>query len=192
MGSCCCKSRKNVEEIELSSATNVTVTCKCGLCGNNVKMKKDETGYKIEGKGTAIGSCALECDTGYWEVKIGNNPKGVCVGVKRFNPKKPVDLNTTLDECKDDSWVLKGKELKTGDVVGIYWDQTDLPMLSFAVNGEDVPDASYLRIRPANDVMPAVSVAEGSSCEMVFDGEYFTNPPKSSKFSMIVCASSLI
>ena len=44
------------------------------------------------------------------------------------------DLSYTLDNDTDKnspSWLLSNVELKEGDVVGIYWDQTDLPMLTF-------------------------------------------------------------
>ena len=33
--------------------------------------------YSIEGSGTVIGSCALDCDTATWEVKLGKNPSGL-------------------------------------------------------------------------------------------------------------------
>lgn len=73
-----------------------------------------------------------------------------------------------------------------------FFSVVDLPMLSFSLNGCDVPNASFLRIRPATDVLPAVSVQQGSTCEMIFDGQHFLFPPKSRKFKMIVCATSLI
>lgn len=96
--------------------------------------------------------------------RIGKNPTNVRVGVKRFNVKKPTSLETTLGTDSDsESWYFKAdQELKTGDVIGVYWDQTDLPMLSFCLNGKDVPSASQLRIRPTIDILPAVSVQYGS------------------------------
>ena len=82
--------------------------------------------------------------------------------------------------------------LKSGDVVGFYWDQTALPMLSFTVNGEDMPSLSINRVRPAVDVYPAASVKGNGSMTFCFSGDSFKYPPKNSKFSMIVCASQLI
>ena len=82
--------------------------------------------------------------------------------------------------------------LKSGDVVGFYWDQTALPMLSFTVNGEDMPSLSINRVRPAVDVFPSVSVKGKSTVTFCFNGDSFRHPPKSSKFAMIVCASQLI
>ena len=90
------------------------------------------------------------------------------------------------------SWYLKYTELKEGDVVGIYWDQTDFPMLNFSVNGKMLQNYAINRIRPSSDIYPAVSVQSGSSCAFGFDGEHFKYPPSSNKFKMIVCATSLI
>ena len=200
---CCCKKSPmsaDNSSVELSStATNSSVMCKCGLYGNDVHVSTDpKTSFvTVKGKGIALGSSTLDCDTAYWEVRIGPNPEGVKVGIKRFHMKKPSDLSGNLDDpvaVGEDSpaWHFQGPALRTGDVIGIYWDQTDLPMLSFSLNGNIIPEASVLRIRPAFDISPAVSVQEGSSCEMIFDGNHFLNQPKSSKFQMIISAKSLI
>jgi hypothetical protein len=99
--------------------------------------------YIIEGSDLAIGSCALDCDTAMWEVKFGKSPEGVRIGVKRYNKKKSPDFSLALgdgeeekDSSETTSWYLKNAELKEGDVIGVYWDQTDLPMLSFSLNGK--------------------------------------------------------
>ena len=231
MNICCCcfkgksategkngKNNKSTEkDIELSSnAVNSMVMCKVGACGKQTVVNIDSSTniIQVSGRGTVLGSCALDCDTAFWQVKVGNNPsvthslthslthspthsltQGVKIGVKRWVAKKPVSCddilsgNTTGDEP---SWILNNYELKTGDVIGVYWDQTDFPILSFTVNSIDIPEASVHRIRPAIDILPAVSVEKGSSCEIIFDGNSFTHKPKSNKFKMIVCATSLI
>lgn len=212
MNFCCCcfkgksasegkkgKNSKSTEkDIELSSnAVNSMVMCKVGACGKQTVVNIDSSTniIQVSGRGTVLGSCALDCDTAFWQVKVGNNPAGVKIGVKRWVAKKPVSCddilsgNTTGDEP---SWILNNYELKTGDVIGVYWDQTDFPILSFTVNSIDIPEASVHRIRPAIDILPAVSVDKGSSCEIIFDGNSFTHKPKSNKFKMIVCATSLI
>jgi len=212
MNICCCcfkgksategkngKNNKSTEkDIELSSnAVNSMVMCKVGACGKQTVVNIDSSTniIQVSGRGTVLGSCALDCDTAFWQVKVGNNPSGVKIGVKLWVAKKPVSCddilngNTTGDEP---SWILNNYELKTGDVIGVYWDQTDFPILSFTVNSIDIPEASVHRIRPAIDILPAVSVEKGSSCEIIFDGNSFTHKPKSNKFKMIVCATSLI
>jgi len=213
MGNCCCLKRRgaltdDVEEIELQNATNKEVICRGGLTGKDVSMVLDGGCYKVSGgAGTALGSCALDCDTAFWQVRVGNKPEKICIGVKRFNTKK--QNNTSLggqlessdslvaspSDTESPSWMFKGAPnvtLKTGDIVGVYWDQTDLPMLSFSVNGEDVPEAAIMRIRPAIDIYPAVSVDTDASCELIFDANYFVGQPKSPKFKMIICSTSLI
>lgn len=90
------------------------------------------------------------------------------------------------------SWYLESTELKEGDVVGVYWDQTDFPMLNFSLNGKLIPNSSVNRIRPSQDIFPAVSIQAGSICEIGFDGDNFIYPPVASKFKGIVCATSLI
>jgi hypothetical protein len=202
MGSClsCLKKKENVEEsIEFSNVMNNAVTCKVALMGGKLSTelsnKTNTYTVKSQGDGVVLGSCPLDCDTAFWEVKIGDNPGGVRVGVKRYSPKAPVSLDTLLDsngETQPPSWSLSGVEFKTGDVVGICWDQTDLPMLTFLLNGTPLLSNSINRVRPANDIYPAVSLENGSSCEIVFDGNHFTHGPHNSKFSMIVCATSLI
>jgi hypothetical protein len=199
---CCCRSSKapsSDDDIELETMHNKTTMCRAGLHGNEVSLAIDNGNnyVTVKGVGIALGSCSLDCDTAYWEVRVGSQPQGLRVGVKRFNPKKPAKLTGNLDDAPsadEDSpaWCFKGPELKAGDVVGVYWDQTDLPMLSFSLNGDIIPEASILRIRPAIDIVPAVSCQQGSSCEMIFDGSSFIKPPKSSKFKMIISAKSLL
>ena len=198
MGCCCSKSSVQEDSESLTqTATSDNVTCKVGKSGDSIKVEINSNNfYAISGKGTAVGSCYLECDTAYWEVRLGDNPSGVCVGIRRGDK----NLNGYLDanengesQSIDESWYFKtASELKKGDVIGIYWDQSALPMLSFSLNGVDFPDSAFLRVRPANNIIPAVSVRESSSCEVIFDGKYFLHNTKSSKFGMIISATSLI
>lgn len=202
MGACfgCLKKKDAEETVEVSSNQNpvASVTCKIGLKGPSVKISLDSASniYSVSGNGTAIGSCSLDCDTAYWEVIVGPNPAGVKIGIKRHNLKKQSPLpDGPLDGQTDGefpSWVLQDDSLQEGDVVGVHWDQTDLPMLSFTKNGVLLDRESVNRVRPAIDVVPAVSVQEGSSCQVVFDGNSFKQKANGSRFKMIVCATNLI
>mmetsp|Transcript_94245 Transcript_94245/g.184784 ORF Transcript_94245/g.184784 Transcript_94245/m.184784 type:complete len:195 (-) Transcript_94245:56-640(-) len=192
----CCASRKDDDNIELLEGANESVCCRNGQKGPDIDAEAipGSASYKVAGTGTMLGSCCLDCDTAMWEVKVGKNPEGLKIGVKKYQKKFPGDLSAYLDSEHDPnspSWFLQETELNEGDVVGVYWDQTDLPMVSFSVNGKMV---SYCvtRIRPTIDIFPAVSVQQGSTCELVFQGKDFKFPPKSSKFQMIICASNLI
>jgi hypothetical protein len=192
---CCCAKDQGEPELELTSVTNAAVTCKIGPCGKNVavRMNDDMNAFEIKGNGTALGSCPLDCDSARWEVIIGDGT--VQLGVKRFNKKSPTSLEGTLLESEADqstAWPLKDVELRSGDVVGIYWDQTDLPMLSFSLNGNPIINAAINRVRPSSDVHAAVSVSNNGSCTVIFDENYFKHPSISSKFKMIICSTSLI
>lgn len=192
----CCASLKDDSVVLLSNEASDNVTCKSGESSKHIQIKiTDHNHYSVSGQGTMIGSCSLEADTAMWEVVVGKNPENVLIGVKRIPSKKNINLDNTLDEVTDStaspSWSLTNNDLKEGDVVGVYWDQTDLPMLTFTVNGKSVPYA-VTRIRPTVDIYPAVSVKHGSTCEVIFDGSKFIYPPKSNKFKMIICSTNLI
>jgi hypothetical protein len=91
MNICCCcfkgksategkngKNNKSTEkDIELSSnAVNSMVMCKVGACGKQTVVNIDSSTniIQVSGRGTVLGSCALDCDTAFWQVKVGNNP----------------------------------------------------------------------------------------------------------------------
>jgi len=198
MGCCFDKVKREDEDaIELSTTTNAAVTLKVGAKGDGVTVSTDGTCYAVSGKGTVLGSCALDCDVGMWEVRIGKRPGGVKVGVRRFNAKRATPLGGALGEEGTEAWSLPkfgdgGKDLEEGDVVSVFWDQTDLPLVSYTVNGVSYPEASVKRIRPSADMYPACSVEEGSTCELVFDGEHFKHQPPGSKWRQVICATNLI
>ncbi len=145
-----------------------------------------------------MGSCPIDCDTGYFEVKLGNKATNdtIRVGVKRYNPKKNADLSGQLDAPSElfpgFCFTSQKVTLKAGDVIGVHWDQTDLPMLSFTVNGVEIAEAAINRIRPSNEIYPAVSLSGGADCAVIFADQDFSFKPRASKFKMIVCATSLI
>jgi hypothetical protein len=198
MGCCCSKRNREDDSIPLSNIPNTCVTSKVGKVGSNVRVTpvSSNGSFLISGNGTAVGSCILECDSAYWEVKIGDKPEGLCIGVKRFDDSKSQSLDGYLDNESDkhgeEAWCLHGVTFVKDDVVGVYWDQIDRPMLSFSLNGVALPQASHTRVRPANNIVPAVSVHDGSTCSFIFDEKHFLFPPKSSRYGMIVCATSLI
>lgn len=195
----CCFSNSDVIIEEDHMKNGIANMCRSGMKGDGVKVSTDA--YKniisVHGHGTLLGSCSLECDTAYWEVTVGKNPEKVQIGVKRFivhgeDDKVSLLLQNTLDAEEKDTFYLKGISLKEGDVVGIFWDQTDLPMLTFSVNGLRLgSEFEYNRIRPTNDIYPAVSVTSGGNCCVVFDGNHFAYPPEK-KFHAIVCAANII
>lgn len=194
---CCFSKRANQEEdsgIEASSVTNSALTCKVGDRGDQIKVSLGENCFKIRGKGIVLGSCPLDVDTARWEVVVES--KGVQIGVKRFLKKEPSDLtkplSTTVDDKSSPSWILSGVDLAVGDVVGVYWDQTALPMLQFTLNGT-LLSQSVNRVRPSSDIYPAISLSEeDGACSFIFDESGFKHASLSSKYQMIICSSSII
>lgn len=180
-------------EVTLSNVTNAAVLCRGGAKGPAVTAVPTDKGYQVSGQGIFLGSCPLDCDIGRWEVIVDSDPGSVQIGLMRH--RKTGDLSNTLLDHKDDAaspaWCLE-HALKVGDVVGVYWDQTDLPMVSFTVNGTLLPQAAVSRIRPANDIYPAVSVSGSGKVTVVFDEGGFAHPPLHGKFKMIICSTSLI
>mgnify|MGYP000113324442 CR=1 FL=1 len=188
------------------SVTNHAVLCKAGLKGEKVDVQDDPKacGYRVSGSGTLVGSCALDCDIAYWEVILGKNPERVSVGVKRLNAKRAVvnngmgTLNKTLENTEQGTfWILDreklaGVELKEGTCIGVHFDQSDLPMLSFTIDGKLYSNASISRIRPTQDLIAAVSVDDKASATVIFNEDGFTQKPWAGKFRAIVASTSLI
>jgi hypothetical protein len=182
--------------------TNEAVLCRIGLKGDNIKFKEEPAGkaFNVTGQGTVLGSSSLDCDIGYWEVTLGKKPQGIRVGIKRFNKKRAVPLTDHLEADPKDKtptcWILDPKdiedELKEGQVIGVHWDQSDFPMVSFSINGKLHSKASINRIRPANDLYPAVSLEEGSTATLAFNEEAFKSKPWAPKFRMIVSATNIM
>ena len=199
MGCCWGKGDSNeADALEMGDVTNAAVLCRIGKTGEGIKVDMENQSFRVSGKGTALGSSMLDCDIGYWEVKLGKNPQSCRVGIKRFNPKRPTPLNDVLKtgEKTPSCWILDpkelGEELKEGQVIGIHWDQSDLPMVSYTVDGVLKSKASITRIRPTNDLYPAVSVTNGATVELVFNEEAFEKKPWASKFRMIVSATNML
>lgn len=193
----CLFSRSVDEEVEinLSGVANAAVMCKTGAKGKDVQVLENN-GFAVSGKGIFLGSCPLDCDTGRWEITINKDALSVEVGVMRFKKGCNADLSKSLSDYQGNdiapAWILDSKLYKEGDVVGVYWDQTDIPMVSFTVNGKLIADAAVMRIRPSTDVYAAVSVRNRGEALVSFDESGFKHPPISSKFKMIICSTSLI
>jgi hypothetical protein len=121
----CCASGSGEDDVLMQNQTSSAVTCRAGLKGENVKVEEALKGgsYAVQGTGTMLGSCCLDCDTGMWEVKVGKNPEGLRIGIKKYHAKTaPGKLFEHLDSTADarsPAWFLDETVLKEGDVVGI-------------------------------------------------------------------------
>jgi hypothetical protein len=120
-----------------------------------------------------------------------SQPTGVSIGVIRFSGKRSNERLPRNVEKNKNAWLLDGVELAKGDVVGIYWDLTDSPVLSFSINGV-MNSFTINKIRPTIDLFPLIKLEKGSTCKLNFKASGFRHPPKKEKFGPIICASSLI
>lgn len=183
--------------------------CQLGLKSSHLQIQENQI---ITGSGTILGSCPLDCDTARWEIHIVDgitSTDQIQIGIKRFYKHVPAEhLNRTLEQANQAnssqttnetiSYYLSDQSLvlKENDVIGVYWDLTDLPMLQFTLNGELLASASINRIRPSNDMYVAVSL-DGSKAtrgkfKVVFNDKDFRYPAIASKFRMIICSTKLI
>lgn len=202
MGCCCGKGSSDHDTdavVEMENVTNEAVLCRIGRKGDRIRVLEEGKRYEVSGKGTVLGSSILDCDIGYWEVEVGDNPKGCRVGIKRYNHKKgPVSLDGGLEagEKVPSCWILEPKdldeEIKKGQVIGIHWDQSDFPMVSFTIDGRLHSKASITRVRPTNDLYPAISIDDGSTAHIAFHEDAFQRKPWASKFRMIVSATNIM
>jgi len=138
----------------------------------------------VRGKGSALASAPIEQDAAYWEVKV-IKPGSILVGVSR--KLRAAELSKVLNDSVDPPrwWLMDNDALKEGDVVGVAFGQSDLPNLSFTVNGSSQPSFDVKRI--GGLVYPVFSVADGAEIQVVFQEERFESaPPPSFKPLMIV------
>ena len=187
---CSCFGGEDEEDDQLLADST---TCKVGYTSKKLSItSNDDNSHSICGNGIVLGSCALDCDSAYWEVKIKSNAKSVRIGLVRYDPKNkgspPKDLDYKMDLNHKDT----KENLKAGDVVGIKWDQTDMPMVVFTINGKIINHAIITRIRPSINIYPAVLLEDGGECDLLFARSLFRFKPESPKFDQIICAKSII
>ena len=160
---CCCPGKADggggggAVEMQAAEAT----ICKIGKQGPKVEV----TGANVVGgAGVVLGSCVIDQDAAYWEVKV-LRAGGVRIGVARDLSGNLLEqpLGASADDAK--SWALDGDHdnedlftacpLADGDVVTVLFDQGGLPMLTFLKNGAPLGDIGAVsRIRGAVYAIP--------------------------------------
>lgn len=132
MGQCLsnCFKKKRQESVHNEVVQNV-MYCKTGRTGSRMVATARGDSIQISGTGIFLGSYMLDCDSAYWEVRVKENPKGVRIGLMRYNDKVSVSLEGSLVADPENCWVLNHNniDLRTDDIIGVCWDQTDFPML---------------------------------------------------------------
>jgi len=77
---------------------------------------------------------------------VGKNPSALSIGIRKYG--KSDSLDGLLVASEGSAWVFDATKrlLTEGDVVGLYWDQTDLPMLRCTTSLARVSQLLSLRI----------------------------------------------
>ena len=96
-----------------------------------------------------------------------------------------VDEEVTVDF--EDAKVLK---TRAGDVIGVAFCQSDIPMLSFFHNGTPITMYDVNKVR--GTVRPAISIENGASAEFIFEEENFKHSPPNSRCCELIAATSVL
>jgi len=184
----CCGSGQKASKLEDSSVPRGT---KAQTVWNYRKRGTDviisQNGTRVAGTGTVLGNTVLAQDKSYFEIKIIAEGE-FCVGVAL----KECNLHSQLGKDAF-SWVLDSdgsilhrdtilqntqENFSQGDVIGVAFDQSDLRILNFYVNGAEL----MLETRPAvtgikGEVYPAVCVQGAAVIEANFGDRPWSFPP---------------
>lgn len=187
------------------------------IIGRDVNLK---AGTIVSGTGGAIVTVALEQEASFWELEVidaGEN--GRCqIGVSRLlNERKlsqrlhdaeswTLDFSLQCDEAKvafgspNSDTVSRDKcevpvddhgfTAKKGDVIGVTFSQSEMPMLALYKNGKILENATVKKIKGV--VFPVLYVSGGCIMQLKFSNDEFQFPLKNSKFIPIVKAIGLI
>ena len=162
-------------------------------------------GVQISGHGLALAAVNIEQDSAYWEVHIkfneGEDKQDILVGLATKKDKKFFELHNDEIEYnnKDDEYRKKnGIEymskitVSNGDVVGVVIQQSDLPMIQFYLNGQQLYDASINRFR--GSVYPSFFLPQSANVKLkvVFLERDFAQPIPSHNCSPVIVARGLM
>eukprot|EP00300_Choanocystis_sp_HF-7_P025058 c2670_g1_i2.p1 GENE.c2670_g1_i2~~c2670_g1_i2.p1 ORF type:complete len:161 (-),score=39.45 c2670_g1_i2:110-592(-) len=142
-------------------------------------------GGVVEGEGTLLVNLQLEQDAAYWEVVVVR-PGTISAGLSKHDPSQ---IESTIGEGTQSfgsTWTAQ--ELKEGDVIGICFQQSDFPMLSFTLNGLVDDGRSVKRFR--GDTFPAVTVKDSAQIRFEFDN--FKYQPPTSRFVAVMVAKNML
>lgn len=139
----------------------------------------------VSGTGIALGSTSLQQDRAYFEFKVMKTGSfQVGVASRRCNLDGELGDDSTL------SWGFQSPPtLKQGDVIGVSYDQADLPCLNFFHNGQLLQNERLAGMR--GEVYPACAV-NGATLTANFGHVFEYEPPAQFKYSGIIPAAQLI
>eukprot|EP00299_Pterocystis_sp_00344_P012907 c6258_g1_i4.p1 GENE.c6258_g1_i4~~c6258_g1_i4.p1 ORF type:complete len:211 (+),score=52.70 c6258_g1_i4:1-633(+) len=142
-------------------------------------------GATVSGQGVAVSKMVIEQDAAYWEV-IVLQPGHIAVGVAK--PAAAEQLPPTLGEGTTSFGSTWGVlELAKDDVIGVCFQHSDLPMITFFLNGQPCEGREVIRVK--GPVCPAVGVGE-SEVELRLSD--FRFKPPSERFLPLMAAKDML
>ena len=113
----------------------------------------------------------------------------VCIASNSFSPTCPLHADSSQTNGTD---LMSKIKVNKGDTIGVAVQQSDLPMIQFMLNGEQLDENSISRFR--GTVYPSVLLPEndGLSLQFAFKENDFKKAPPSSRFSPIMVARGLV
>jgi hypothetical protein len=153
--------------------------------------------FCVSGCGAALATTLVEQEAAYWEIEVVT-AGSFCVGLAA--PARTPQDRARLELALGDgvrSWALRSSAvdppLAPGDVVGVYLDQREFPILKFNVNGDwsRVDEHKFCK-GVKGDVRPAVSVDRGAILKFRFSAFKFPPSGAYAKFGPIIAARSVI
>ncbi|GMI30464.1 hypothetical protein TeGR_g4723 [Tetraparma gracilis] len=202
----CCFSSSPDSSVELTSQSDDSAPIKIVESSNAMCMYMEDRNCltaECEGKlAAASAPVCVEQDRSYWECQVTHPGEGefeLIVGVAKKTPLESLAAvlpSSASDPLPSDLYCVRIPDLKKGDVVGVCFDQSDLPMLTFRLNSE-ITSHHVTRVRGA--VFPFVAFTGGDPAEgrtttavsVVFRRDKF-RAEKPDRFDVLMAASSLI
>ena len=135
------------------------------------------SGSTVGGSGTVRGNAPLDQDRCYWEVAVVSSIGGASfsVGIARpFAGDQLSALDGQLELHGPQSWALRVNDVTStviaadGDTIGVAFDQSDVAVLEFFLNGQLIPDATVRGCGIRGPIAPAVSVGPGAKLRANF------------------------
>eukprot|EP00968_Pinguiococcus_pyrenoidosus_P002601 scaffold145_cov261-Pinguiococcus_pyrenoidosus.AAC.29 len=181
MGGCCSCCSWEEEAFELSVAPT------------HVELSEDNRGKevrvsngRVSGNGTVFANAAVHQDAAYWEIKVLKNGGRIVWGISREVERDALNGALCVRGGSDSACVLDSANLdptsnpdrdpeeetpnsglmvlNESDVLGVHVQQSDLPMVQFYCNGQEIPNTAVNRFRGL--MYPVVSVMGGATVEV--------------------------
>lgn len=162
-----------------------SITLDPQLTGSKVNLSNRNS--TISGDGISLGGCSLQQDRAYFEARITKTDGSFQVGIanRRAHKDKPLGDDPNL------SWVFQSHpKLAVGDVIGVAYDQADMPCLNFFHNGKLMQNERLVGMK--GEVYPAVSVSGGAQLSVNFTHQFEYPPGNPYQYSGIIQSQSLI